>query len=245
MKFSICIPTLNEEKYIGVLLNALCRQTFKDFEVIIADGRSTDKTLQVVHKYAQKLNLKVVVAGQKGVSRQRNLAASQAIYNHLVFFDADVDPIPTFLEQLAQKIHTQKFTAATSWNEPISDKMIDQLIYNTYNLFYLEGLKKISPSATGTFIYVTRQAFFKVKGFNEKVNIAEDYDLIRRLFKAGYKFEVLKEPKIHFSVRRLDKHGRLRFIADQLRAGYYYHTHGTNHPLFRSRSDWHPSGHFT
>ena len=40
MSLSIIIPTLNEEKYIGKLLDCLSRQSFKDFEVIVVDGKS-------------------------------------------------------------------------------------------------------------------------------------------------------------------------------------------------------------
>ena len=45
---SIIIPTLNEEKYIGKLLECLVNQTYTDFEVIVVDGGSKDKTINKV-----------------------------------------------------------------------------------------------------------------------------------------------------------------------------------------------------
>jgi len=58
MNFSICIPTLNEEKYLPLLLNCLLNQDYKNFEVIISDGGSTDKTIEVAKKYQNYLDLK-------------------------------------------------------------------------------------------------------------------------------------------------------------------------------------------
>ena len=49
--FSIIIPTLNEQNYIGNLLNDLTLQTYKDFEVIIVDGKSKDDTKKIVDKF--------------------------------------------------------------------------------------------------------------------------------------------------------------------------------------------------
>ena len=43
--FSIIIPTLNEEKYLPLLLSDLEHQLFTDFEVIVVDGKSADKTV--------------------------------------------------------------------------------------------------------------------------------------------------------------------------------------------------------
>ena len=48
VEISIVIPTKNEEKYIGPVLDHLSNQTFNDFEVIVSDGNSTDKTKAIV-----------------------------------------------------------------------------------------------------------------------------------------------------------------------------------------------------
>lgn len=56
MKFSIVIPALNEENYIGTLLDSLVGQEFKDFEVFVVDGDSEDGTRKVVESYMSKLD---------------------------------------------------------------------------------------------------------------------------------------------------------------------------------------------
>ena len=52
-KISVIIPALNEEKYIRHSLDGLSHQTFKDFEIIVVDSNSKDRTRQIAKKYAK------------------------------------------------------------------------------------------------------------------------------------------------------------------------------------------------
>lgn len=226
MNLSIIIPALNEEKYIGTLLGALAEQTFEDFEVIVIDGKSEDKTVQVVESFFPFLNIRILTSDVRNVSYQRNLGARHAKYEHLVFFDADVKPGPDFLEKLVKRLHRKPVDALTSWNKPMSNKAVDKVMYGAFNIIYMEGLKRFAPSAVGTFIYIKKSVFESVDGFDKEVVLAEDYDLIRRVHNAGYKFDVMRKPSIPFSVRRLDEEGRASFLKKQLKAGIYYHTKG-------------------
>ncbi len=226
MKFSILIPTLNEEKYIGKLLQSLVEQTYKDFEVIVVDGNSEDKTIEIIESFKDKLNVKALKAEKRGVSCQRNFAAANAKADHLVFFDADVNPEPSFIEKVNSYISVNDVDILTSWNIPISDKKVDEFLYWVFNQFYLEPLKHRFPAAVGTFIYVKKESFNSVGGFHEEINLAEDFDLVRRMFKKGFKYALLKDPAIKFSVRRMEKEGRVQFVWKNIRAGFDYHLKG-------------------
>ena len=70
---SIIITTKNEEKYIEQCLKSLQCQTFKDFEIIVSDAESRDKTVRIAKKYADR-----VVVRKTNVSAGRNLGASFA-----------------------------------------------------------------------------------------------------------------------------------------------------------------------
>src|SRR3990170_1980898 len=87
--FSIIIPTLNEEKYLPKLLTNLKNQKEKNFEVIITDGASSDKTKQTTIAFEQKFPLKFFIHEKKNVSYQRNFGARIAKGSYLVFLDAD------------------------------------------------------------------------------------------------------------------------------------------------------------
>ena len=228
MKFSVLIPTLNEENYIGKLLQSLVDQTFKDFEVIVVDGNSVDKTVEIIETFKDKLDIRALKAEKRGVSCQRNFAAANAKADRLIFFDADVNPEPTFIEKVNAYISTNDVDILTSWNIPISDKKTDEFLYWVFNQFYLEPLKHRFPAAVGTFIYVKKSSFDCVGGFQEEINLAEDFDLVRRMFKKGFKYALLKDPAIKFSVRRLEKEGRIQFVWKNIRAGFDYHLKGVS-----------------
>ena len=89
---SIIIPTLNEEKYLPLLLKSIKEQNVKDYEIIISDAQSTDKTLDI----AKKNNCKIVLGGLPG--KARNEGAKVAKGNLLLFLDADVLLGPNFLK---------------------------------------------------------------------------------------------------------------------------------------------------
>ena len=220
--FSICIPTLNEEKYIGGILGCLERQTFKDFEVIVADGKSSDNTKKEVMKFSDKLPLTFLESPKRGVSFQRNYAAKSAKGKYIIFFDADVMIEDDFLQKINSYLEKEDIDILTTWNKPISGKPIDEFIYLFMNIFMLELIKKKSPGAVGVFICVKKSSFEKIGGFRENVNFGEDFDLAKRLHDSGFTYALLKKPKIHVSVRRFDKEGRLNMIIKNLRATTYY-----------------------
>jgi glycosyltransferase involved in cell wall biosynthesis len=227
MRFSVCIPTLNEEKYLPILLEALTNQTHKDFEVIVADGNSEDKTIQIASEFSQGLNLKILESPQRGVSFQRNYAAKHAQSEHLIFFDADTKPGPKFLGKINLHLANHKVDTLTCWNTPISNNILDKIIWGVYNIFCLSALQKIYPVATiGTFIYMKKSVFEALGGFNEAMSYGEDSKLVFLAAKAGYIFTVLSDPVIPFSIRRIQKEGRLKFYAKTLTWGAYYYVSG-------------------
>ncbi len=86
-EISVIIPALNEQKYIGNPLSGLKSQTFRDFETIVVDGGSRDRTASIARKSA-----KVIVCREKGVSVARNRGAAAAKGSILLFLDADTRP---------------------------------------------------------------------------------------------------------------------------------------------------------
>lgn len=77
---SVVIPAYNEEELIGNCLNALVAQkTTEEFEVIVVDNNSRDKTAEIAEKYKSKLNLKILLQKEKGrgAARQKGFAAQR------------------------------------------------------------------------------------------------------------------------------------------------------------------------
>lgn len=66
MKVSIVIPTFNSEKYINCLLNCISLQSYKNLEIIVVDNVSSDNTLEIVKKYKNNLDIKIIVEKDRG-----------------------------------------------------------------------------------------------------------------------------------------------------------------------------------
>ena len=100
MKFSVIVPFLNEEKYIAQCIDALRNQTYSqnDFELIFVDNGSTDKSGEIVRSYS---DIKYLLEEHKDAYVARNLGASKASGEILVFIDADCIASANLLSEYA------------------------------------------------------------------------------------------------------------------------------------------------
>lgn len=93
MKISIVIPVYNAERTIDRLLKTIYEQTYKNYEVVIIDDGSTDKTSKILLKYQNKDNTKIIFQENKGVGKARKIGF-QNITGDLVFFCDSDDYLP-------------------------------------------------------------------------------------------------------------------------------------------------------
>ncbi len=84
-KFSIIIPVYNVEKYLKMCLDSVFNQTYKDYEVIVVNDGSTDKSMDIVKDY----NVKVNNIKHVSVSEARNIGVKKATGEYLIFLDSD------------------------------------------------------------------------------------------------------------------------------------------------------------
>jgi glycosyltransferase involved in cell wall biosynthesis len=210
---SIIIPTFNEEKYLPCLLDSLQAQTFKDFEIIVADNDSKDDT----HSIASRAGARVVGGGMP--ARGRNTGALAAQGEWLLFLDADVILPVDFLERAMKEIQERNYSVASCLMEPLSDRKIDKYLHGAVNLFF-RATRNIYPHAPGFCIFAKKECHEHVGGFNEKTMLAEDCDYVLNSSKI-YKFGLLEGVRIPVSVRRLDKDGRFNISMKFLAAEAY------------------------
>jgi glycosyltransferase involved in cell wall biosynthesis len=204
MFFSVIIPTYNEEKFLPILLKSIQQQSFHDYEIIVADNHSKDKTRIIAQKHA----CQIVAGNMPGPAR--NNGAKEAKGQWLVFLDADITVEPDFLAQIKTAITAQKFIAATTNVRPLSSKLFDHLFFSFSN-FSMWLLQYLRPVAHGFIMVVKKEAFNQVRGFDEDCEIGEDFDLATRLGKIG-RFKVLTNIYVNVSVRRFDRDGRINIL---------------------------------
>lgn len=205
MKASVIIPTLNESALLPGLLDRLDRQTFRDFEVIVADAGSKDGTREI----CRSRGVILTEGGMPAVGR--NAGAAVAKGDRLFFFDADVMPPPDFLEKALEEMTSEGIRLATCWFEPDSDNPLDQLLFELANHFVKLSLKT-DPHAGGFAIFVDRDLFERVGGFDETLKLAEDHDFVKRAARYA-PLHMLESTQIRMSVRRLVKDGRFSYSA--------------------------------
>ncbi|MEO5927929.1 MAG: glycosyltransferase [Patescibacteria group bacterium] len=220
-KLSIVIPVKNEEEHLPKLLASIKAQTFTDYEVIVADAHSTDKTVDL----ATAAGAIVVEGGMPGPGR--NKGALHATGEIVAFFDADVQlPSAKFLQECLDEMDRKKLDVATCKVKPLSRKPIDRAMHEAYNAFTI-AMEKIKPHAAGFCIFVRRDVHKGINGFDKDVVFAEDHDYVQRAHKRGHRFGVLRSHPIAVSVRRLEKDGRLSIAIKYVFGELHMLTKGT------------------
>lgn len=204
-EFSIVIPTLNEESLLPGLLADLETQSFRDFEVIVADAGSTDRTVEL----AESSGARVVAGGTPAAGRNSGARVTSGAF--LVFLDADVRISQTFLADLHDELENRFLDLATCEVLPISDNSLDRLLHEVSMLAIRLG-QFVDPHAPGFCILISRRLFRRVGGFDESLKLAEDHDLVRRASQFR-PLRVLNVAQVQVSVRRLEKEGRIKLAS--------------------------------
>lgn len=89
-KVSVIVTVYNTEKYIEECIVSLINQTYKNIEIILVDGGSTDKTSEICHQYESKYkNIRVIHKKNEGVSSARNRGLVEATGDYIIFVDGD------------------------------------------------------------------------------------------------------------------------------------------------------------
>lgn len=103
-QISVILPVYNEEKYLEQCLQSICIQTLKEIEIICVDDGSTDRSLEILQKYAKKDDrIRVLTQKNQFAGAARNYAMKDAAGKYLSFLDADDYFEPDMLEKLYQK----------------------------------------------------------------------------------------------------------------------------------------------
>lgn len=219
---SVIIPALNEERFLPYLLSSLATQSRRDFEVIVVDGQSKDKTIAVAKTYAKLLpKLKIIVSDHANLPYQRNLGAKEAKGTWLVFLDADNVMMPYAIERAEQFIHSHKPSFFTCWTRPDSDVINDAIVALFGNIVIEGSILAKRPFSPGPFTAVSMSVFQKVGGYTDGLAWGEDVDFSNKVRKVGLELSILREVLYIWSMRRLRKEGKLKFIQQAARASFH------------------------
>ena len=201
-KISVIMPAYNVEKYIAEAIESILNQTFKDFEFIIIDDGSTDRTWEIIQEYSKKdsriiafknkRNLKICKTLNKGIEIARG--------KYIARMDADDWSYPDRLEKQYKFMEENPEIVISGGTMEVCNEKMEVLNQRKYNLSDEAIRKKLfrySPFCHPCTIYKKRVAK-KMGGYNEYLFDAEDYDFYFRLGLYG-KFGNL--PDVIFKLR--------------------------------------------
>jgi glycosyltransferase involved in cell wall biosynthesis len=205
---SIIIPCKNEQGYIGKLLSSLDEQNLpQNFEIIIADANSTDKTLDIINSYYVKLpNLKVIEGGLPSLGR--NLGARVAKGDILLFIDSDAyfkDNM--IIMNSVNKFNKDKLDLLGCYLN-IENNWFVKLIYSLCNVI-VKLSKFDKPFVVGSYFMINKDKFFELGGFDESLMHCEDYFLSKEV--SSKKFSLINS-YVYTDDRRFKKLGFINMM---------------------------------
>lgn len=202
-KISIIIITYNSATHLPRCLGCLKNQTYQNFEIILIDNASQDKTLEIAKKYQEELNLQIIEQKQNtGFATANNLGAKMAIGEWLVLLNADAFPQPDWLEKLLQAAEEHPEFAAFSSRQLSAEN--PEILDGAGDAYHINGMawrwyisypaneyglqtREVFTACAAAAMY-QREAFLDVGGFDEDYfAYFEDVDLGFRLRLRGYR----------------------------------------------------------
>jgi glycosyltransferase involved in cell wall biosynthesis len=215
---SVIIPAYQEEKIIGNLNKIYTPELKKkyDFEIILSDGGSKDKTVEMATAFADKIVVHTSDYRQT-ISEGRNKGAEKAEGEVLVFINADTYPqnfekFFSYISNWAREKST-KFNAIACEVFGFPDEITngDRIFYAWHNK-YVHFLNKINLGmGRGECQIVRTDYFLRVNGYNPHIVAGEDFDLFRRLSKIT-KIKFVPELVVLESPRRFREYGYLKTL---------------------------------
>jgi len=186
LKISVVVPALNEEKLIEKCLQSLSNQSLsrKDYEIIVVDGGSTDKTLKIADKYADK-----IIKNIKSIGKARDIGLRKAKAEIVAYTDADTIVPNNWLDCMLTS-YEDGVLGVTGPIKPLENKILGKISFFIYNSILQTGVLLKEWGAIGNNFSVKKKAVQKVGGF---------------IFPVYEEFEIWT---------KLNKIGRTRYISD-------------------------------
>ena len=183
---SVIITTKNEEDVISNILESINKQTYRNFEIILIDNQSSDRTLNIAKKYTKK----VFTKGPER-SAQRNFGVEKARGEYVLILDADMVLTKKVLEEAVELFKKEEGIGAIV----IPEKSFGIGFWTKFKIFereFYEGEDSIEAAR-----FFKRVLFNKFGGYDKSITGPEDWDLPLRMRKSGIKIGRVKSYILH------------------------------------------------
>ena len=193
MKYSLIVPVYNRPDEVDELLESLCGQTVKAFEVIIVEDGSTRDCRAVVEKYQDRLDVKYFAKPNSGPGQSRNYGAERAQGEYLIVLDSDVVLPRAYIKEVSRELE-QAPTEAFGGPDRAHDSFTPvqkAISYSMTSFFTTGGIRggkaKLDKFYPRSFNMGIRHDVYQQLGGFTKMRFGEDIDFSYRIVEAGYK----------------------------------------------------------
>ena len=217
MKYSIIVPVYNRPNEVDELLQSLCQQTVKDFEVLIIEDGSIKTCKDVCDKYANILVLHYHAKENSGPGQSRNYGAERAKGEYVIILDSDVVLPNTYIEAIDKSVSSEIIAFGGPDAAHPSFTPIQKAISYSMTSFFTTGgirggkakLDKFYPRSFN--MGIRRDVYLQLGGFT-KMRFGEDIDFSYRIVEAGYRPQLFPEAWV-WHKRRTSFSARCTIVA--------------------------------
>lgn len=202
-KVSVVIPAFNEEHYLPQCLESIKKQTFKDFEIVVVDNNSTDKTAEVAKQYGAR----VVCEPVQGMTPARERGFKEAKAEIIARTDADIIVPPHWLETIYQAFLDHPDVVAVTGGINTPTRRLPHHIFDVYSQMYVRLCGTMIagyPLLFGPNMGIRKSQWQRVHVHMNDKEVHEDIDLAYHMSKIG-RILYLPNLTVKYSLRRLKK----------------------------------------
>ena len=198
-KISVIVPVYNAEKGLNVCLDSLKEQTYKNFEVILINDGSTDKSGDICDIYTKKDDrFKVIHSENSGVSSARNKGLDTCTGDYIIFVDSDDEVKNNMLEEMLYYLQqSEADVIITGITFVRNGKKVKDILPPKHGKFDLEIWEYICKDNSGMFGYVSNKMYKshiiqdnQIR-FDEDKKIQEDLDFALSVYSNCNSFYML------------------------------------------------------
>ncbi len=209
MFFSVIIPLYNRPDEIKELLESLTEQTYKNFEVIIVEDGSTEKSDHIIASFTSVLNIRYFFKPNTGPGDSRNYGVHQTSSDYFIFLDSDCIIPDKYMEAVNAEVEAYDIECFGGPDEahPSFTNIQKAISYSMTSFLTTGGMRggsekviKFHPRSFN--MGFSRRVFEKTRGFGG-MRFGEDIDLSLRIEKAGFSCALIKEAFVYHK-RRTD-----------------------------------------
>lgn len=213
-KVSIIMPVYNVERYVSQVIKSVLNQTFQNFELIVINDGSTDRSKAIVENYLSDPRLKLIDKENAGVSAARNDGLKKAQGTYISFIDSDDEVDTNFLTRMIEKVNFSQpdvimcgyYKEQLDEQETVKSRKAVQMEAGVYTRETPPNWK-VDAESLAMMGYIWNKIYRKdilanhSILFNEEMNFLEDIDFNARVFKVSQSFIVIEDCLYHYKRR--------------------------------------------